>query len=154
MTDANGPLPNDPIWLKRAFQDLGKAETPGPGNAAWIMAMASKFARWVREYYTMDSIPWCALFVSSCLQHAGIKAPANPLGAAAYLDWGVPSYPRRGAIVVLSRVGGSHVGFLLSVVPDPTTGRVIYRTLGGNQGDKVSVMDFSHTRVKGIRWPG
>ena len=53
-----------------------------------------------------------------------------------------------GCVVVYERKGGGHVGF---VVGKDQKGNLM--TLGGNQGDRVSVLPFEQSRALGYRWP-
>jgi hypothetical protein len=53
-----------------------------------------------------------------------------------------------GCIVVFTREGGGHVGF---VVGQDQQGNLL--VLGGNQGDAVNVKAFPLARVSGYRWP-
>jgi len=56
--------------------------------------------------------------------------------------------PCVGAIVVFSRDGGGHVGFVVGL---DKYGNLM--VLGGNQGDCVRISAFSFDRVIGYRWP-
>ncbi|HHU2470361.1 TPA: TIGR02594 family protein, partial [Escherichia coli] len=69
--------------------------------------------------------------------------------AKSYLDWGEKlDTPAYGCIVVFTRVGGGHVGF---VVGRRANGDLL--VLGGNQGDAVNIRAFPTSRVSGYRWP-
>jgi uncharacterized protein (TIGR02594 family) len=148
-------MDQDPPWLKVAWSHLGRREMPGKANAPWLMALLVSMPAWVRAWYTDDSDqPWCGLFVGSCLTQAGCAIPKNPLSARAYLEVGTvglaqsPSgEPRRGAVAILSRAGGGHVGFVVGSAPG------FVDILAGNQQDAVNVMRFPVARVVGYRWP-
>lgn len=56
--------------------------------------------------------------------------------------------PAYGCVVVFSREGGGHVGF---VVGRDKNGNLM--VLGGNQGDAVSIRPFPVSRVTCYRWP-
>ena len=53
-----------------------------------------------------------------------------------------------GCIVVFTRDGGGHVGF---VVGQDKVGSLM--VLGGNQGDAVNVKAFPRSRATAYRWP-
>ncbi|MCL1415701.1 TIGR02594 family protein, partial [Escherichia coli] len=66
-----------------------------------------------------------------------------------YLNWGVElREPAYGCVVVFSRDGGGHVGF---VVGQHQNGDLM--VLGGNQSDAINIRAFSRSRVTGYRWP-
>jgi uncharacterized protein (TIGR02594 family) len=65
------------------------------------------------------------------------------------LLWGLKlNLPAPGCVVVFSREGGGHVGF---VVGKDVEGNLL--VLGGNQGDEVNIKAFGVDRVSGYRWP-
>lgn len=141
MTNRDATLP----WLTVARKYIGVRETPGKETAPTL-------ARWLRQlgaWWTDDETPWCGTFVGACLDEAGMGRPKHWYRAKAYLDWGtfVPA-PAYGSIVVYDRAGGGHVGFVVGTTP---SGKIV--TLGGNQGNAVSLAPFEPTRVLGFRWP-
>jgi uncharacterized protein (TIGR02594 family) len=142
----------DPLWLAYARRRIGTRETPGAGNNPAIMAMAKRAVAWLGAAYSGDSVPWCGLFVADCMDAAGFKPPRSFVGlrAKAWASWGadVSIGKPLGCIVVFSRDGGGHVGFLTGIYPD---GRL--RILGGNQGDAVNERAFPAARVVAYRWP-
>ncbi len=94
-----------------------------------------------------DETPWCAAFVGACLERAGIKSSRFE-SAKSYLSWGDKlDKPAYGCVVVFTRVGGGHVGF---VVGEDTNGNL--QVLGGNQSDQVNIRSFPKDRVSGYRW--
>ncbi len=136
-----------PSWMALAWADLGLRERPGTATNPRIAA----YFRDVRHGDIKDDeTAWCAAFVGSVLERAGI-ASTRSLQARSYLAWGVAAAELQpGAIAVLSRGADpslGHVGFVVASTP----GRVIL--LGGNQSDSVSVEAFDKDRVVGLRWP-
>lgn len=106
-----------------------------------------------------DEVHWCSSFVNWCVTQAGVKG-TNNAGAASWLNWGVSSNARRGAIAVIYKApkktakngmtsSGNHVGFLLE------ESATEYKLLGGNQSDQVKVSSFekSKWKLKGYRMP-
>lgn len=93
--------------------------------------------------------PWCGTFAAHCVTEAGLKPPKEWYRATAWLTLPVGlSRPAYGCVVVFSREGGGHVGF---VVGKDQHGNLM--VLGGNQGDAVSIKPFPLSRVTGFRWP-
>lgn len=135
----------DPQWLAIARPLVGLHEISGAEHAQEIIDMWRAIKR---SGIQSDEVPWCAAFVGACLERAGIRSSRFE-SAKSYLEWGVRlAGPAHGCIVVFSREGGGHVGF---VVGQDESGRLL--VLGGNQGDQVSVKAFPQDRVTGYRWP-
>lgn len=141
-----------PPWFQIAESRLGTEEIPGPGSNPAILDWADD----LDLHYPDDDIPWCGLFVAACLAD-GLKdkageMPANPLGARNWLDYGVECGPVLGALLVFwrgARQGWQgHVGFYAG------EDVAAYHVLGGNQGNRVSIMRIAKTRLLGARWPG
>lgn len=136
----------EPIWLVEARKHIGTKEIKGTKHNAKIVGWwkAIKLSG-IKD----DEVPWCASFLSACLEASGIRSTRS--GAArSYTLWGIAlAVPIVGCIVVFSREGGGgHVGF---VVGKDASGRLL--VLGGNQGDEVNIRAFSVNRVIGYRWP-
>jgi uncharacterized protein (TIGR02594 family) len=96
---------------------------------------------------------WCAAFVGSSLQQAGVQGTGK-MNARSYLDWGQPvDQPMPGDVAVFSRGDPNgwqgHVGFYQGMGPD---GKI--QVLGGNQGDSVSVAGFDPGSLLGYRRAG
>jgi uncharacterized protein (TIGR02594 family) len=96
---------------------------------------------------------WCAAFVNATLQKAGQKGTGSNM-ARSFMDWGQPvDQPQRGDVAVFTRGDANgpygHVGFFEGYNPDGTI-----RVLGGNQGDAVSVANYSPDRLLGFRRAG
>jgi uncharacterized protein (TIGR02594 family) len=132
-------------WLTEARKHLGLRETKGPQHAAEILQFWKDIKRGgIRD----DETPWCAAFVGAMLERAGI-ASSRFESAKSYLAWGQKlDNPELGCIVVFSRDGGGHVGFVVG--RDPAGNLMV---LGGNQADAVNVRAFPRSRVTGYRWP-
>ena len=136
---------NEPRWLAEARKYLGLREVKGSEHNPKILEMWKAIKRGgIKD----DETPWCAAFVGACLEWSGV--PSSRFEAAkSYLSWGVPlTHPEVGCIVVFTRDGGGHVGF---VVGKDEKGRLM--VLGGNQGDAVNIKAFGFDRVSGYRWP-
>lgn len=138
-------MTTDPQWLAVARKMIGLHEIHGAEHAPEIL----QFWRDIkRGGIKSDEVPWCAAFVGACLERAGIRSSRFE-SAASYLKWGVRlDGPAHGCIVVFSRKGGGHVGFVVGM---DKGGNLL--VLGGNQGDQVSIKAFPQDRVTGYRWP-
>ncbi|MGS3144141.1 TIGR02594 family protein [Aeromonas sanarellii] len=132
-------------WLDEARKHLGLKEMKGPKHAQAILDMWKAIKRGgIKD----DETPWCAAFVGACLERVGILSTRFE-SAKSYLSWGEKlDRPVLGCVVVFTRDGGGHVGF---VVGKSTSGNLL--VLGGNQGDEVNIREFPLTRVTGYRWP-
>lgn len=101
------------------------------------------------------TLAWCAAFVNSTLEQAGIKGTGSNM-ARSFLKWGeqVEGTPQPGDIGVWPRGDPSgpygHVGFVESV--DPNTGTVTL--LAGNQGNAVSAKAYPMASALGFRRAG
>lgn len=135
-----------PVWLKEAHRHIGFHE--GPNNTNPFGA-----------HYNLNNEPWCALFVSFCLQKTGHPLPSMQPGmkdgyaAVIYgMEWAkangywchsweaVP-----GDAIVYGWQGPSssaaemHTGFIVSSGPKGSIGH----TIEGNRGDQVERQTFT-----------
>lgn len=99
-----------------------------------------------------SKLPWCGDAVDTALRLAGVKTDLeNPYLARNWLKFGERTEPRFGAVMVFwrgRRAGHSgHVAFYVS--EDATH----YHVIGGNQGNRISVVRISKDRFLGARWP-
>ncbi len=93
---------------------------------------------------------WCAAFVNSTLQQTGVQGTGSNM-ARSFLNWGQGvEQPMQGDLAIFSRGDPNgpygHVGFFEGYNPDGTI-----RVLGGNQGDAVSVANYSPDQLLGFR---
>ena len=138
-------ISNEPRWLVEARKYMGQMEIKGPRHNPLILQFWKDIKRGgIKE----DETPWCAAYVGSMLERVGIKSTRFE-SAKSYLNWGVElREPAYGCVVVFSRDGGGHVGF---VVGQHQNGDLM--VLGGNQSDAINIRAFSRSRVTGYRWP-
>jgi uncharacterized protein (TIGR02594 family) len=142
MADADEPQPDDPSWLKFAFQELALHVVEKPGkktNERIERYLQSTRGSPGRE---QDETLWCSAFVNFCIEESTGLEGTNNLAARSWLNWEKgkeATRPTRGCIVVFSRPSAGehsgHVGFYLSGSAE--TG---IRILGGNQSDAVSIV--------------
>ncbi|HHR6457149.1 TPA: TIGR02594 family protein [Providencia alcalifaciens] len=137
----------EPKWLVEARKEIGQREIKGPASNPRIDQYwrDSKLSGLVG---TDDKVPWCAGFVNAMLERSGIRSTRSD-SSRSYLNYGVKLYePKYGCIVILSRTGGGHVGF---VVGKTESGLLL--VLGGNQSDEVNIKAFKTERVTGYCYP-
>lgn len=134
-----------PKWIGEAMMHMGVTEVKGPKHSETILEYWKAIKRGgIKD----DETPWCAAYVGAMLEYSGIRSTRFE-SARSYLDWGIElKEPAPGCIVVFSRSGGGHVGFVVGVDP---AGRLM--VLGGNQADAVNIKAFDRNRVVGYRWP-
>jgi len=96
---------------------------------------------------------WCAAFVNATLGQAGMQGTGSNM-ARSFLDWGMETQqPQRGDLAIFTRGDPNgpygHVGFFDGYNEDGTI-----RVLGGNQGDSVSLANYSPDSLLGFRTAG
>lgn len=134
----------EPLYLTEARKNIGLKELTGNNDHPLLLSWWIKLN--VKYLYKKA---WCGLFIAHCMQATGNPIPKNWYRAKSWLDWGIKSdTPKLGCIVVFSRTGGGHVGF---VVGKDNSGRLL--VLGGNQSNQVSIAPFDISRVEGYRVP-
>ena len=144
---------SEPKWLEEARKHIGQKEVPGAASNPWITEMWRKLkgGAWFWKAYGEDDskLPWCGGFVAYCMTQADISPPSKYASAKEWLNWGSElKYPCHGCVVVFTREGGGHVGFVVGI-----DDRQRLMVLGGNQGDSVNIKPFERFRVAGYRWP-
>ena len=130
-------------WMDIAIKELGVSEIFGSKDNPRIIEYHSATTLKATE----DETPWCASFVSWCLEKAKIKSMRSAR-AKDYLKFGKELVkPVFGCIVVFTRDGGGHVAFF---VKEDEHG--IY-CLGGNQSNKVCYKYYPKANLLGYRMP-
>lgn len=132
-------------WIEEAKANLGIKEVKGKEHNPDVVQYWKDIKRGgIKD----DETPWCAAFVGAMLERVGIRSTRFE-GALSYETWGNGlSHPVYGCVVVFTRNGGGHVGF---VVGQDNKGNLL--VLGGNQGDQVNIKAFGRDRVKAYRYP-
>lgn len=140
MTDLNAPA-----LLQIARRDIGQRETLGPNDSPFIRKMLARLGlSWLLGQ------PWCGTIMADWAIKAGYKPPAKAYRALAWAEWGVgiPG-PSQGAVAVLTRRGGGHVGIVTGVTANGSHVRLV----GGNQDNMVCEAWFPASRVTSYRLP-
>lgn len=125
---------------------IGITEWAGSKHNPEILKMfADSGNSWVKD----DETAWCAAFVASVLLEAGVEHTGK-LNARSYMDWGVAtSTPKPGDVVVFWR--GSEDGWQGHVAFYHGKNEAGIWVIGGNQGNKVSLVPYSEARLLGYR---
>lgn len=147
---------NELDWIAEGRKLIGVEEN---ANTSKVIAMwrdgfeaSGQAGRMKESVWNTGSTPWCGGFVAACLARAGLgkHVPKDFPLARAWAKAGTSlAKPAYGCVVVFSRDGGGHVGF---VVGKDASGNLM--VLGGNQGNRVCIKPFSKARVLAYRWCG
>lgn len=134
-----------PKMLVEALKLYGTEEIRGTENNPVILEWAKEINE---NGFVADSIPWCGLFVGVVAKRAGKELPINPLWALNWIKFGTKvDQAMLGDVLIFHRHGGGHVGIYVGEDSN------CYHVLGGNQGDKVSIVRIEKFRLAGIRKP-
>ena len=150
-------LPKQYEWLAKegaskmlveALKHYGLLEIPGPKHNASLMAWSKELG--LDRVYTSDEIAWCGLFMAILAKRAGKALPFTYTEALWALNWKNYSVkvdvPMLGDVLVFRRPGNKgHVGLYVGEDKD------CYHVLGGNQGNKVSILRIAKTRLHAAR---
>jgi uncharacterized protein (TIGR02594 family) len=132
-------------WIDEAKKHIGLKEIKGKSTNLTIESWLSS----LRSWWLDDETPWCGTFVAHCMKSTGCTLPKHWYRAKDWLNWGHSIIePCYGCVVVFTRKGGGHVGFVVGL---DNRGRLM--VLGGNQSDAVSIIPFDKSRVAGYRLP-
>lgn len=138
-----------PRMLLEGLKTFGTLEAPGAEDNPVIMGWAKEVGvPKIEQVFTADSVPWCGLWMAVIAKRAGKPVNPNALWARSWLNWGskVSGEPVLGDVLVFRRGNTSgHVG--LYVGEDDGA----FHVLGGNQGDKVSIVSIARSRLLGAR---
>jgi uncharacterized protein (TIGR02594 family) len=146
-----------PNTIRLGLAEHGVHEVVGRGSNRTIIGWrdelngASPAGKPLVSGFSDDDIPWCGLFaaiVAFRRMKAIAEVPYAPLWARNWLRYGVATKtPALGDILVFSRGSGGHVGFYIA------EDKSAYHVLGGNQGNKVSIVRIAKNRLLGARRP-
>jgi uncharacterized protein (TIGR02594 family) len=145
---------NEPAWLERARDFVGLTEIAGAMHEPKILQLWRDAKM---PYVHDDETAWCAAFACAMLERSMISSPRMP-NARSFTAWGLDVLESGagmvplGSIVVFSRPPNpaqGHVGFAVGF--DPHANCVM--TLGGNQGNRVSIAAVRADRLIAARWP-
>jgi uncharacterized protein (TIGR02594 family) len=135
---------SEPVWLEVARSQLGVTEAKNPGTVVGYHQATRLRAQSAKT-------PWCASFVSWCLEKVGLPNPRTAR-ARDFATYGVATYAEPGCIIVLDKMatdagGSGHVAFLVGVEGADLL------LLGGNQSNSVCIKRYPAERAIAYRWP-
>lgn len=138
-----------PLWVNVAGLVRGVKEIPGPASNPLILQWAKEIG--APAWYDNDDKAWCAIIVNRV--HLACDLPLagegyDLLRAKSFLLWGQKlDTPLYGCVMVFTREGGGHVGWLVGESQN------FYLIRGGNQDNKVSDAWIRKDRLDHARWP-
>ena len=134
--------------LEIAISQIGVKETVGEMHNETILNYSKEAGfEWVND----DETPWCSIFMNWCAKKAEV-VHTGKVNARSWLNIGkVVEYPEPGDVVVFWRESidswKGHVGLFMGY---DRLGERIY-SLGGNQGNQVSITAYSSNTLLGFR---
>ncbi len=132
-----------PAHAKRPHAPVSQArqQIAGAAQSSGDSALVGEARRWLGGNPTGRSSLWCAAFMDFILKRTGHPGGGNL--ARGYASYGHRiSGPRVGAIAVLARKGGGHVGVVSGIDSD---GDPII--ISGNHGHRVAEAKYSRGRI-------
>lgn len=140
-------------WVLKARHYIGVTEIKGSRHNPVIVGMLDDMGRYsneARAWWREDETPWCGLFLGWILGECGRYVVKEWYRAKAWADSGMKKLtaPAYGAIAVMDRAGGGHVGI---VVGKDAAGNIML--LSGNVSDMVKIAPFAASRITGYYWP-
>ncbi|AMW27000.1 MULTISPECIES: CHAP domain-containing protein [Arthrospira] len=127
--------------LRVAVAEVGYTESPPNSNQ-------NKYGQW----YGMNHVPWCAIFVSYCFDRAGLTLPIRTAKGFAYCQDGVHWFQRQGRWFSQPQVGdvvfycwrgdgiSDHVGIVETIHSDGSVTSIEGNTAVGNESNGGAVM--------------
>ena len=149
-------MTNELAWIGEARSHIGLLENTSrtqhnPIILQWLEDVG-KLEGVAKAWWSNDEVPWCGLFVAVCLGKNRRFVVREWYRARDWADDRMTKLarPAYGSIVVMSRQGGGHVGFVVGI---DQFGNIM--VLGGNQSNRVSIAPFSRERLAGATywWP-
>jgi uncharacterized protein (TIGR02594 family) len=117
----------------------GMATSGGFGSSSNVVAEAR---RYIGGNPTGRGSLWCARFMNLVLQHTGYRGTGSDM-ASSFASYGQRvSGPQVGAIAVMGRRGGGHVGVVSGI--DAMGNPIV---LSGNNGNRVREAPISRGRI-------
>ncbi len=131
----------------RGFSDTQARLTP-EASSDWssggfgVSSVVAEARRYLGGNPTGRASLWCARFMNMVLQHVGYRGTGSDL-ARSFASYGHRvSGPQVGAIAVMARRGGGHVGVVSGI---DSRGNPI--VIAGNTGHRVREMPISRGRI-------
>lgn len=143
-----------PEWMKVAMGEIGTTEVVGRTHNPRIL----EYHAATGLHASNDETSWCGSFVAWCLQQSGVDYKnVFPQAAAArtWLRFGhTLKTPTYGCIIIFWRKSPTswegHVGFFVGWADE---NHEYVKVLGGNQRNRVEIMEYKSLQILGFRWP-
>jgi uncharacterized protein (TIGR02594 family) len=146
-----------PNTIRLGLAEYGVAEVVGKGSNRTIIDWrddlngATTNGKPLVIGFSDDDIPWCGLY-AAIICYRRIKrieeVVRSPLWARNWTRYGVKAdKPALGDVLVFSRGSGGHVGFYVA------EDSACYHVIGGNQGNRVSIIRIAKSRLLAARRP-
>lgn len=134
--------------IQIASAEVGVHEVAGPEHNPRILQFAREAGF---ESVKEDEVPWCSIFMNWVAMKAGMER-THSASARSWLNAGVPvEHPEPGDVVVFWRQKidswQGHVGLFMGYSDD----HIRIYSLGGNQGNQVSITAYPASQVLGFR---
>jgi uncharacterized protein (TIGR02594 family) len=127
-------------WMKTAKAEIGVAEVKGKHNSNPRILEYFKASKFWGKDDSGAKNAWCGSFVAWVMQQNNITPVKNAFRAKEWKKFGSRlKNPVYGAIGIKSRKGGGHVAFIVGQSKNGNS----YFMLGGNQKDKVQILEYS-----------
>jgi uncharacterized protein (TIGR02594 family) len=142
-----------PQTIIKAMELWGVTEVVGKGSNKTIIGWRDELNQAGAKVsgFSDDDIAWCGLFAAIvAFRRKGLASEVvkDPLWARNWSSYGKQATtPELGDILVFSRGKGGHVA--LYIAEDANA----YHVLGGNQGNKVSIVRVAKNRLLAVRRP-
>ena len=146
--------PESDTWMTIAEGELGVSEVKGTSHNKRIIEYHATTTYLAKS----DEVAWCSSFVNWVMKGAGY-IPTRSAAAKSWLNWGVSTEPRHGAITVVKLKGstgdpsnGSPSGFHVAFLVGSSATHI--KLLGGNQGNMVKISPHRRSSYEiWYRWP-
>jgi uncharacterized protein (TIGR02594 family) len=153
QTQARGLADTNASLSSNASVDPNSTLTPpggamAPGFTSTSSNVVAEARRYLGGNPTGRGSLWCARFMNMVLQHTGYRGTGSDM-ANSFTHYGQRvSGPQVGAIAVMGRRGGSHVGIITGI---DASGNPIM--ISGNNGNRVREAPISRGRIQAYVMP-
>lgn len=128
--------------------DANVAATPRQDAGSGLSSVVAEARRYLGGNPTSLPSLWCARFMNMVLQHAGFHGTGSDM-AASFAHYGQRvSGPQVGAIAVMKRRGGGHVGIISGI-----DSRGQLRMISGNSHNRVREATVSRAHIYAFVMP-
>jgi uncharacterized protein (TIGR02594 family) len=130
---------NGRLASARRARRIAASERAGSGGASSLVAEARRFLGGNPTGWAHD---WCGRFMNLVLERTGHRGTGSNF-ALSFARYGRRiSGPQVGAVAVMARRGGGHVGVVSGVLPNGDV-----KVISGNHGHKVAESVYSRGRI-------